>query len=117
MEALIAGFEILLENIVNVAILMFELVGVCVIIGSGIKNFIKLLRKDDDIKMSLAKGLSVGLEFKMGSEILRTVLVRQWTEIGIVAAIIILRAGLTFLIHWEMKQEEEMKEICGTKEQ
>ena len=111
METIIKGFELVLENIVNIAILMFELVGVCVIIGSGIKNLVKLLRKDDDIKVSLAKGLSMGLEFKLGSEILRTVLVRQWREIGIVAGIIILRAGLTLLIHWEIKQEEAVKEV------
>ena len=116
MEELIQGFEVLLENVVNFAILMFEFVGVCVIVGSGVKNLIKLLKRDDDIKISLAKGLALGLEFKMGSEILRTVLVRQWTEIGIVAAIIVLRAGLTFLIHWEIKQEEDLREIRGAEE-
>lgn len=41
----------------------------------------------------------------MGSEILRTVIVRQWEEIGTVAGIIALRAALTFLIHWEIKEE------------
>ncbi len=111
MDYIIENFEIFLENLVNIAILMFEFVGVCVIIGSGIKNLIKLLKKDDDIKMSLAKGLSMGLEFKLGSEILRTVLVRQWTEIGIVAGIIALRAGLMLLIHWEIKQEEVIKDV------
>ena len=54
----------------------------------------------------MAKGLAMGLEFKMGSEILRTVVVREWKEIGIVAGIIALRAALTFLIHWEIKEEE-----------
>ena len=47
----------------------------------------------------------MGLEFKLGSEILRTVIVRQWEEIGTVAGIIALRAALTFLIHWEIKEE------------
>ena len=56
----------------------------------------------------------MGLEFKLGSEILRTVIVRELSEIATVAAIIVLRAALTFLIHWEIKVEkaddEEMKE-------
>lgn len=116
MEGFIEGFELLLENIVNIAILMFEFVGVCVIIWSGIKSFIKLVKHDADIKVSLAKGLAMGLEFKMGSEILRTVLVREWTEISIVAGIIILRAGLMFLIHWEIKQEEDIRELHGGKD-
>ena len=42
----------------------------------------------------------------MGSEILRTVVVREWSEIATVAGIIVLRAALTFLIHWEIKEEE-----------
>lgn len=49
----------------------------------------------------------MGLEFKLGSEILRTVIVRDWKEIGTVAGIIALRAALTFLIHWEIKEEEK----------
>ena len=53
--------------------------------------------------------MAMGLEFKMGSEILRTVVVREWKEIGLVAGIIALRAALTFLIHWEIKQEELRK--------
>lgn len=48
----------------------------------------------------------MGLEFRLGSEILRIVVVREWKEISIVAGIILLRAALTFLIHWEIKQEE-----------
>ena len=32
---------------------------------------------------------------------------REWKEIGIVAGIIALRAALTFLIHWEIKEEEK----------
>ena len=43
----------------------------------------------------------------MGSEILRTVVVRQWSEIAIVAGIIALRAALSFLIHWEIKEEKK----------
>lgn len=42
-----------------------------------------------------------------GSEILRTVVVREWKETGIVAGIIALRAALTFLLHWEIKEEEK----------
>ena len=57
-------------------------------------------------RLKLAKGMAMGLEFKLGSEILRTVLVRELSEIMIVGAIILLRAALTFLIHWEIKNEE-----------
>lgn len=99
--------EYILENVSSIAIIIFEFIGVAVIIYSGIRSFLKYLCHSNDTKIYLAKGLAMGLEFKMGSEILRTVVVREWKEILIVAGIIALRASLTFLIHWEIKQEEK----------
>ena len=97
--------HIILENIVDGAILLFEFIGVGIIIFSGIRGFFLYIRRSPDTKLPLAKGLARGLEFKLGSEILRTVVVRDWREIGTVAGIIALRAALTFLIHWEIKEE------------
>lgn len=99
--------EVTLEHIANIAILLFEFIGVGIIIWAGIVGFYKYLKRCPDTRIALAKGLAMGLEFKMGSEILRTVVVREWKEIGIVAGIIALRAALTFLIHWEIKEEEK----------
>ena len=106
--------EWILQNIASVASLLFEFIGVGIIIWSGLKGIIKWLRHSGDTRIYLAKGLAMGLEFKMGSEILRTVIVREWKEIGIVAGIIALRAALTFLIHWEIKEEEKAKELEKT---
>lgn len=99
--------EEFLSLVVNGAIHVFELIGVGIILYSGIGAFLKLVRKSPDTKVYLAKGLAMGLEFKIGSEILRTVLVRDWREITVVAGIIALRAALTFLIHWEIKEGEK----------
>ena len=106
--------EWILQNIASFAILLFEFIGVGIIIWSGLKGIIKWLRHSGDTRIYLAKGLAMGMEFKMGSEILRTVIVREWKEIGIVAGIIALRAALTFLIHWEIKEEEKAKELEKT---
>ena len=57
-----------------------------------------------DIKFQLANGLALSLEFKMAAEILKTVLVRELNELVVLGAVIILRALLSFLIHFEMKQ-------------
>ena len=54
----------------------------------------------------MAEGIALSLEFKMGSEVLRTVVVREWEELGILGAVILLRGLLTFLIHWEIKNEK-----------
>ncbi|MDE6851640.1 MAG: DUF1622 domain-containing protein [Lachnospiraceae bacterium] len=98
-------FEEILTEIVNGSILVLELMGVCVIVAAGIRGFYDYTRHVPSMKLTLAKGLAVGLEFKMGSEILRTVIVREWEEIIVVAGIIGLRAALNFLIHWEIHEE------------
>lgn len=99
--------ELALEYIVGIAIIIFEFIGVGIIIVSGIKGFCNYVKRNPETKLTLAKGLAMGLEFKLGSEILRTVVVREWTEIAAVAGIIALRAALTFLIHWEIREEEK----------
>ena len=43
----------------------------------------------------------------MGGEVLRTVIVREWSELLILGAIIVLRGILTFIIHWEIKNEKK----------
>ncbi len=116
MEELYIMMEHFLANIANLAIVVFEFIGVGIIIYSGIRAFLKCLRRSEDTRIYLAKGLAMGLEFKMGSEILCTVVVREWKEIGLVAGIIALRAALTFLIHWEIKQEE-LQEKAEQKEE
>lgn len=98
--------ESLANGITTVSITILEMMGVLIIIASGIKGFYNYIKRSPETKLTLAKGLAIGLEFKMGSEILRTVIVREWAEIATVAGIIILRAALAFLIHWEIKEEE-----------
>ena len=96
----------ILNVIVDVAIWLFELMGIIVIIISGIQGMIQYFRHDQFFRLKLARGMATALEFKIGSEILRTVVVRDLSEILTVAGIIILRGALAFLIQWEIKLEE-----------
>ena len=104
-----------LENLVKwmaeYSIILFEVVGVVVIAVAGVCGVVNYIRRDPLTRLKLAKGMAMGLEFKLGGEILRTVVVRDRSEIMIVGAIILLRAALTFLIHWEIKNEEEDNEV------
>lgn len=101
--------ELILHSFANLAILLFEYIGVGIITYSGIQGVVNYVRRVPDTRLLLAKGLAMGLEFKLGSEILRTVIIRNLEEIYIVAGIILLRAVLTFLIHWEIKNEEKLQ--------
>ena len=72
--------------------------------------------------VDLGRALALALEFKMGAEIVNTVIVRNLEELGILAIVIALRAILALLIHWEIKNEknlenrEEKQENKETKE-
>ena len=98
--------QTVLYQIVEISILVFEYIGVAVILLSGIKGIVNYVRRSPSTRLDLAKGLAMGLEFKLGSEILRTVVVREMQELIFVAGIIALQAVLTILIHWEIKNEE-----------
>lgn len=97
----------ILKNVVDISILMFEFMGVLVLILTGLEGIYNYFRRDPLTRLKLAKGMAMGLEFKLGSEILRTVVVRELGELYLAGAVILLRAALTFLIHWEIKNEEK----------
>ncbi len=94
-----------LTSLVNLFVVILEFMGLIVIAYTAVKAFMEWVRHDRQTRLHLAEGLAMALEFKLGGEILRTVVVRDMAEILQVGAIIILRAALTFLIHWEIKNE------------
>ena len=68
-----------------------------------IRYFLEITAIDfRDIRLLLANGLSLGLEFKIGSEILRTVIAGTFAEIGFLAALIAVRAVLSYLLELDM---------------
>jgi uncharacterized membrane protein len=95
--------------------LMFELIGIIILILSGLVGVYNYIRRNPYTRLELAKGMALGLEFKMGGEILRTVGVTRWQDIAIIGGIIALRAALSFLIHWEIKTEEKECEALEMK--
>ena len=104
--------EHFVEVFTPLAIHILESMGIIIIAIGAIKAFYKFIlgmitNNNFPIKIELAQALSLALEFKMGAEILKTVIVRSLDEMYILAAIIILRAILAFVIHWEMKEEME----------
>ena len=105
-EKTVEILDVIMDHLVEISIMIFELIGVSVLVAAGLMGLYNYIRRDPLTRLKLAKGMAMGLEFKLGSEILRTVVVRDFSEIMIVGAIILLRAALTFLIHWEIKNEE-----------
>lgn len=108
MNVIHTAIELILPYIISV----FEILGIFVVTWTGIKSFWEyiqntFLKKNLDIQFNLANGLATGLEFKMAAEILKTVLVRDMQELYILGAVILLRALLSILIHFEMKKSDK----------
>ena len=106
MELLVSILHANLEVLVNFFVILLEFMGLTVIAVAAVKSFYSWIKKDPQTRLKLAEGLAMALEFKLGSEILRTVIVRDMNEIIQVGGIIVLRAALTFLLHWEIKEEK-----------
>ena len=70
MEAIELGFD----TLVRLCILLIELAGIIVIVISMVRGFIGFVQKDDSTRIQLAQGIMLGLEFKVGSEVLRSVI-------------------------------------------
>lgn len=92
---------------VEFLVLIIELIGTFVLFYAVIAAVVGLFKKREHIRLRLAEGIALALEFKVGGELLRTVIVRDWEELLILGSIILLRAALTFLIQWEIRIEKQ----------
>lgn len=102
------AYEVISEYfdlIVEYLILFVEFIGIAILIYAIVAAVVGLFRHHKHVRLNLAEGIALSLEFKMGGELLRTVIVRDWNELLILGAVILLRAALTFLIQWEIKLE------------
>lgn len=107
METVITFLEKVVHMAAQLGITLAELAGILILLITVAKAIISYFRRDEHIRLALADGIALALEFKLGGEVLRTVIVREWTELLILGAIIALRGALTMLIHWEIRVEEK----------
>ena len=96
--------EQLFHAAITLIVHLLETMGVIVILFGAARDFVWYFKgKAVNIRLDLARSLALGLEFKLGGEILRTVIARDLKEMAAVGAIILLRGALSFLIHWEIR--------------
>ncbi len=112
LETILAQYKDILYPISEIAACTLELVGVIIIIIGSVRALVRLircLRKKEPfhIVIDLGKALSLALEFKMGAEIIKTVIVHNLEELAILGVVIVIRALLAFIIHWEIKMDRQ----------
>ena len=114
MDLFMETYESILHILANVTIHTLELIGIAIVIYGAAKvliHFIKRIKNKNTVPINsvivLGRSLALALEFKMGAEIVNTVIVRELKELMILGIIIALRAVLAILIHWEITTEEK----------
>lgn len=103
-----------IEIILPIIISVLEIMGILVVVWTAIHEFWEYIQntfmhKNLDIQTNLSEGLATGLEFKLAAEILKTVLIQSLDELYILGAVILLRALMSVLIHFELKNTHSKK--------
>lgn len=122
-DTFLENYEQVIEYIANFVTYTIELIGILIIAFGAFRSIFNhfrgaLKKSNNNIKIALGNCLALGLEFKMGAEIIKTVVARNLQELAILGVIIGLRAVLAVLIHWEIKtemKEEELKKAKNEK--
>ena len=115
-DALIDNYQGLLHSLAEITVTTLELIGIFIIIVGSFRALAQLIvrirtKQPINIMIELGRALALGLEFKMGAEIVNTEIVRELRELAVLAIIIALRAILALLIHWEIKNEKNEEDI------
>ena len=103
-----------LTQVVNVLILVIEACAVTVITIGALWAFVQfvrvaLRRRGTDgfvpIRLSLGRFLTLGLEFQLASDVLRTAVAPSFRELGQLAAVAAIRTALNYFLSREVAYE------------
>lgn len=111
MEDFIHVLEKIVAHTAQIGIVIAEIIGIAILMITAVKCFIKYFKRDEHLRLELAQGIALALEFKLGGEVLHTVIAREWQDLLILGGIIALRGVLTLLLHWEIKVEEDRERL------
>ena len=112
MTAFLGAYQQLLHSIAELTAYTLELVGILIIVFGSVRALVRLLRHirsrgHFNVVIDLGRALALALEFKMGAEIIKTVIIHDIKELITLAIVILIRALLSVIIHWEIKMERK----------
>jgi uncharacterized membrane protein len=103
-----------LVAVIDVLVRLIEAAGALVIFVGAALAFVRFIvfavrdRRTEfltPIRLSLARYLTLGLEFQLAGDILRTAIAPTFQEIGQLAAIAAIRTALNYFVGREIRQE------------
>ena len=112
---LIEVLEHVLVNLVTVSTIIFEFFGWFIVARAIVIGFYRYLKGQKGTSIFIAQNMSISLQFLMSAEILRTITENSWEKLGLIGALVVIRAALSVILHWEMtnekKEEREEEEL------
>jgi uncharacterized membrane protein len=77
-------------------------IGHCIFAPNGLREFTA-------VRLRLGHSLSLGLEFLIGADILKSAVAPTWQNLGLLAGIVAIRSVINFLLTWELKEADTEK--------
>ncbi len=102
--------EHIFRLVIRYGIMALEMISVVIIFISAVKALTGLLKRSGNSRLELAEGVATALSFLLGGEALKTIIAPDWNDIGMTGVILLMRAAMSVLIHWETKTEMQEQE-------
>ena len=109
MDQFLSQADMMFHYLVECGILLLEFFGTVVLLVTGVISMHKWLTKKSDVRTTISQGILLALAFKMGGEVLRTVIATETKELVSIFAIILLRGLVAALIYWEITKEAKIE--------
>lgn len=89
-----------------------ELIGLSIIVFGVIKAIIDFIKYRFDfnakqVKLDLLTAIALALEFFLAAEAISTIHFSGWIDLVQIAAILVIRIIITFVLHWELQNSED----------
>lgn len=102
-----------LETLVHWVAYIMEIIGIGIIILTGIRALITFAKgkfnfDNPRVSLILAEGMNISLGFLLAAEISLSIIVKTVPNLVILIGIAALRVALTFVLHWEVKENEKL---------
>ena len=94
-------------QIVYYLIMVLEMIGVVILLVFSVRALAAVFKSTSKCKHLLTEGITTALSFLLGGEVLKTIVAPDWKDIGMTCAILLMRAAVTVLLHWESRHENE----------
>lgn len=110
-----------LTNVLESLQFTVSLIGGFVLLYGSLKAFVLFLlyglgihqedrrHRLDDIRLGLGRHLILGMEFLIAADLISTIVTPGWSEVGILAVIVLIRSVLSYFLTRELHEVESQR--------